>query len=600
MASRPPLPEIIPIRSDPGVKRDGTQFDGNNYVDAKWCRFQNGLPRKMLGYRSINKYLEGLGRTIHEYTQNSLTYIHVGSANRVERFHIDGSFNTSIITDRTPLSGFTTDDDNLWQFDIDHCIVGGLVVPVLVAQVAPNLDCLCNTVGGELFYGTLTGTDPLVPITTLPSTANASGGIVALHPYTVAFGTNGYIMWSMPDDPTDFTGSGAGYASITGQKLIRALPLRSGSGNSPGGLLWSADSLIHMSYVGGTAVFDFDTLSAESSIMSAQSVVEYDGVFYWVGSDRFLMFNGVVREVPNMLNRDYFFDNLNYTYRQKVFAFKVPRFGEIWWCYPSGDSTEANEAVIFNVRENTWYDTALPDGGRGAAIFPSIFRRPLMTGVDEQPYVIDEATVATAGTGYVVGDILTLDGGTASVPVEITVTTLGGGGSITGFEVSNTGNYSVTPTNNVATTTTGVGVGATFTATWVQPYKFWVHETGYDAIDGTDLDPIESYFETADVSLPVIAQANNQIQVLAIEPDFVQREEMTVEVKGRMNARAPTVTGDPVTFADTAATYEEQLVYLKTQRRQLRFRFTSNILGGYYEMGNPLAHVKPGDGTTRG
>ena len=41
-------------------------------------------------------------------------------------------------------------------------------------------------------------------------------------------------------------------------------------------------------------------------------------------------------------------------------------------------------------------------------------------------------------------------------------------------------------------------------------------------------------------------------------------------------------------------------MYLKTQRRQLRFRFTSNILGGYYEMGNPLAHVKPGDGTTRG
>jgi hypothetical protein len=64
----------------------------------------------------------------------------------------------------------------------------------------------------------------------------------------------------------------------------------------------------------------------------------------------------VVKEIPNPMNQDYFFDNLNYTQRQKVWATKVPRFGEVWWFYPRGDSTECNDAIIYNVRENTWYD----------------------------------------------------------------------------------------------------------------------------------------------------------------------------------------------------------------------------------------------------
>ena len=38
----------------------------------------------------------------------------------------------------------------------------------------------------------------------------------------------------------------------------------------------------------------------------------------------------VVREIENTLNVNWFFDNLNGAQRQKVFGFKVPRFGEIW------------------------------------------------------------------------------------------------------------------------------------------------------------------------------------------------------------------------------------------------------------------------------
>ena len=538
---------IVQIRSQPGIKRDGTRFEGDAYVDGQWVRFQRGLPRKMGGYRSINKYLEGQVRTLLEYTQDSLTYIHGGSANKVERFYIDGNYNTSVITDRTPTSSFTTSDENLWQFDVAYDTTNGNQI---VAQVAPNLNCICNSTGGELFVGDLLGTSALTRVTNVPANFNCTGGVVTLPPYTFAFGNDGYVAWSAPNAPNDFTSSGAGNAYVTGQKIIKGMPLRGGPGNSPSGLFWSADALIRGSYIGGTGpAFQFDTISSQTSIMSAACVIEYDGIFYWIGTDRFLMFNGVVREIENNMNQNFFFDNINMRYRQKVFAMKVPRYGEIWWCFPKGDSTEPNHAIIFNVRENTWYDTALPNNGRSAGVFPAVFRKPLMAG--SEPYLLADDTRITE-TG---GDIrITEDG------VDYRVTEESG-----------------------------------------EPrYKFWVHEVGTDEIDGIYENPVQSYFETADLSLPVTAQQNKALQVVLLEPDFVQSGPMTVQVRGRANARAQEVNGDVMTIPETASTPQEQVVFFKTQRRELRFRFESNCIGGDYQAGLILAHVQPGDGTVLG
>lgn len=586
--------QIVQIRSAPGIKRDGTKFEGDQYVDGQWVRFQRGLPRKIGGYRSINKFLRGLPRALHEYTQDLLTYVHTGSANYVERFYIDATFNTSVITDRTPASGFTADAANMWQFTTSYDTTAGNQI---VAQVAPNLNCICNSAGGEVFIGDLLGTSALTQVTLVPANFSATGGVVTLPPYTFAFGNDGYVAFSVPNTPDDFTGSGSGNAYITGQKIIKAMPLRGGPGNSPSGLFWSADSLVRASFIGGTPVFQFDTISTQSSILSANCVIEYDGIFYWVGTDRFLMFNGVVREIENNMNINFFFDNLNYAQRQKVFAYKVPRFGEIWWCFPFGESIEPNHAVIYNVRENTWYDTELPNDGRGAGLFPAVFSKPLLSGVAPQEAQAFSVTVTAAGTGYVAGDTLSVVGGIGQITTELTVTTVDGGGGITGVTITNAGQYDNAPANPVSVTG-GAGSAATFTITFDNPYKFWVHEVGTDEIDGLTINPILSFFETADLSLPATSGINKAMQVLMLEPDFVQSGDMTVSVRGRANARAPEVNGITMTITQDAQTPQEQVVFLKTQRRELRFRFESNTLGGNYETGLILAHVQPGDGTT--
>ena len=606
----------VVLKSLAGIKRDGTKFEGDFYTDGQWVRFQRGLPRKIGGYRSINKYLTEISRGFNSFTQQSLQYCHSGGASTVERFTIDSSKNSSIISSRTPVGvgatgtvtlttggagsvdsvtvngvtvtsgsvAFITDlpttatavAANITAFTstpnysavavgavitITAATVGqatnGFVVVAstttitstvtnmvggldaltnsvynqwmfqtsydasttdnsLIAHVAPNLGCVCNDTGGQIFFGDILGTGALIEIP-LPAGANATGGIVMMFPYLMYYGTAGVVGWSIPGTPSDLSGAGSGIARVWGQKIVKGMPLRAGSGTAPAGIFWAYDAVIRATFTGGATIFQFDIIATDTSIMSPDAIVDYDGMFFWAGVDRFLMFNGVVREVPNQLNLNWFFDNINASQRSKVFAFKVPHFGEIWFCYPRDDATECTHAVVYNVRETTWYDTELPSSGRASGGYNNGFAAPLLT------------------------DCIPTSSG----------------------------------------------------------YRVWIHEQGVDEIDGQVASPIESYFETADLSS--LAQGKNEyVRITTIEPDFLQNGPMTVQVTGRANARAPEVYSSEFIFPESAVEPHEQIVMLKEQRRELRVRFESNAVGGDYQMGQIIGHVDSGDRTVLG
>jgi hypothetical protein len=127
-------------------------------------------------------------------------------------------------------------------------------------------------------------------------------------------------------------------------------------------------------------------------------------------------------------------------------------------------------------------------------------------------------------------------------------------------------------------------------------YKIWRHEVGSDEIDGTSINAIESYFETGDISMLLAENpASAAIRVAIIEPDFVQSGDMSVQVTGRINARSPEVSSQVKFFPAVANTPDEQLVFFKEQRRELRFKFVSNTVGGDYQMGEVIAHIESTD-----
>lgn len=596
MATRP-----IHIKSLAGVKRDGTRFEGDFYIDARWMRFQRGLPRKMAGYRQITNGVSGLNRGMFTSSEDNFLYTQIGSASYLEQVAIDQNGNPSPVYDRTP-AGFATDPNNMWQMDIFYDPI--TANSAIVAHAAPNLNDISSTTNRPIYIGATTST---TQFTALGGTSpNVSGGIVILHPYVVAFGNDGYVAWSAPGDPTDWTTlAGGNDAYVTGQKIVHAQSSRGGAENSPSAIMWSLDSVIRMSYIGSnTTVFSFDTISDESSILSSQSVVEYDGIFFWCGVDRFLMYNGVVKEVPNPLNQNWFFDNLNFSQRQKVFGFKVPRWGEIWWCFPFGDATECTHAVIFNIREQTWYDTVLPNAGRCNGQYAKVYRYPIMSGNESIQAVRDIGSL-TGGSSYSNGTYYNVSVTNTTTPEAMgaTVNVIVANSTVSNVTVVNGGmGYNVG--DNLTVTNTligGTGSGLSFQVTALTGYTLWRHEDGVDEIAGQNINPIQSYFETSDISLAAADDSQNKsLRVVMIEPDFVQTGDMTVQVTGRANSRAPEVVSEPQTFVAQPQTPQEQVVYLKTIRRQMRFRFESNTLGGNYQMGLCLAHIEPADGTVLG
>ena len=57
--------KVFALDTQPGIQRDGTDFDKQFYNDGKWVRFQRGRPRKIGGYREILNDLEGPSRGIY-------------------------------------------------------------------------------------------------------------------------------------------------------------------------------------------------------------------------------------------------------------------------------------------------------------------------------------------------------------------------------------------------------------------------------------------------------------------------------------------------------------------------------------------------------
>lgn len=506
-STQPEFPFVIGSNCKPGIQRDGTIRAGDAYVDGQWVRFQNGRPRKMGGYRQLTNKLTGIQRGTHHTIQNGFTYFHLGAQATLERMTVENNSGVvSGIADRTP-AGFASSSNYVWQFDSMYD--GGGTAAMLFAHAAPNLSDLASSTALPVYAGDLYDTAALTAITS----SSVSGGVLVTEPYLWVFGDDGFVNWSVPNDPTDLTGAGSGDARITGEKIIRGVNLRAGSGNAPAALFFSLDAVVRASFVGGSAIFDFDTIATTSSLLSARTVVEYDGVYFWAANNRFMMYNGVVREVPNNRNINFFFNNIRPQNQGRCFGFANPRWGEIWWCFPKGNSTECDWAIVLNVRDNEWYDTPLPATMRSAGDFNHVYTYPIMT----------DATVDTNGKT-----------------------------------------------------------------------SLWQHETGYDEVLLTgQSNSIRSFFTTNDISgLDLNPPTFGAIAVGVVEPDFVQVGEMTMTIGGRANPRAGLELADPVSFDALASTIEEQVLYNKTQRRLLNFTFESNVAGGNYYMGVPVAHLR--------
>jgi hypothetical protein len=119
-------------------------------------------------------------------------------------------------------------------------------------------------------------------------------------------------------------------------------------------LVYTDKSLHSMRFIGPPFTFGISQLSSNITIMSSASAIATEDVVYWMGIDNFYVHAGQTAQLPCTV-KDKIFLDFNLAQRDKVVAGINSEFGEVWWFYPSADSSECDKYVIWNYNEKVWY-----------------------------------------------------------------------------------------------------------------------------------------------------------------------------------------------------------------------------------------------------
>lgn len=184
--------------------------------------------------------------------------------------------------------------------------------------------------------------------------------------FVMAFGANdisGFLQdpmlvrWSDQEDATNWTPSATNQAGFlrlsTGSSIITALQARQEI------LVWTDSAVYSMQYVGAPAVWGAQLLGSNISIAGPNAVAYASGKAYWMGLDKFYVYDGTVKTLECDLRR-FVFNDINHTQFTQYFAGTNEGFSEIWWFYCSADSLSINKYVVYNYAENIWYYGTMP------------------------------------------------------------------------------------------------------------------------------------------------------------------------------------------------------------------------------------------------
>lgn len=160
------------------------------------------------------------------------------------------------------------------------------------------------------------------------------------------------IRWANQDDPVEWEPTptnSAGFIRVSrGSSIIRAFPTRQEI------LTFTDSALYSLQFLGTTDVFGLQELGTNISIMSPRSVASASNTVFWMGRDKFYVYNGQIQTLPTTL-WTHVFRNFNYSQADQVIAGTNEGFNEVWWFYPTSTSNTIDAYVIYNYVEQIWY-----------------------------------------------------------------------------------------------------------------------------------------------------------------------------------------------------------------------------------------------------
>jgi hypothetical protein len=251
----------------------------------------------------------------------------------------------------------------------------GFVTPIVVLQRdwwfdSFDNDTVMNIRGGAIFYWEYdnTFTTRCVLLSSLAGAADVPDEAMQIlvsqnDKHLLAFGCTPFgssaptfdpllIRFASQDQPevwTPLVTNSAGFIRLSnGDRIKRALRTRQEI------LVWTESTLVTLQFLGTTDVFGIQELADNISLFGPRAVSTMNNVTYWMGVDKFYLYDGRVNTLPCPI-RDYIFKDINYDQSDQIVSGTNEGYNEIWWFYPSANSNTNDRYVIYNFLEQIWY-----------------------------------------------------------------------------------------------------------------------------------------------------------------------------------------------------------------------------------------------------
>jgi hypothetical protein len=160
------------------------------------------------------------------------------------------------------------------------------------------------------------------------------------------------IRWSDQESATNWTPSATNQAGgirlSHGSEIIAAVQARQEI------VVFTDSSVYSLQYQGAPVVWGVQLLGDNISILSQNAVTIASGKVYWMGVDKFYVYDGRVQTLRCDL-RNHIFSDINATQNLQVFSGTSEGFNEVWWFYCSKDSITVDKYAIYNYAEDIWY-----------------------------------------------------------------------------------------------------------------------------------------------------------------------------------------------------------------------------------------------------
>lgn len=353
------IEDLLPLDIPPGLYANGTKYQAaRRWNDGNLVRFHEGTIRPVGGWQSIGLSGAAISGTatgvISWLLADGTPFMAVGTTEGL--YVIDDN---DVVYDITPDSSIMHAAPFDWQLSVFgaylaavNTLLGDEDISkvntyVWTGDTGTAADAAWTDVDGpigaysafvtpERFLTVLRGQDP--------SSAPARTGVDT--PYSER-----RVYWASQEELGEFvstdTNTGGNFDLSTDGRLVVGAP---GRGQS---LLWTDVDLWTMTYIGGELIYSFVNAGNHCGIVSRRAFVVLDRGAYWMGRDKFHVFDGYVRNVPCDVS-DAVFGNFNRQFAHTVFALPNPRFNEVTWFYPEMGATSPTRYVTYNYEENHW------------------------------------------------------------------------------------------------------------------------------------------------------------------------------------------------------------------------------------------------------